>query len=107
VLAWTLPATVASRLHGDTGQTFTGQPPDRVDLCIEVDRATQRRAALMHYSQISPTAVPWRRLQLQGDCEHLRWLQPPKNEPDRTIRHNLGRCDRLRQRPRRARLGRG
>jgi hypothetical protein len=21
--------------------------------------------------------VLWRRLQLQGDCEHLRWLLPP------------------------------
>ena len=78
VLAWTLPATVASRLQSETGQKFTGQPPDRVDLCIRVGRARQRRAALMHASQISPTAVLWRRLQLQGDCEHLRWLQPPK-----------------------------
>jgi hypothetical protein len=37
----------------------------------------------MHASQISATAVLWRRLQLQGDCEHLRWLRPPQAEPDR------------------------
>ena len=87
VLAWTLPAAVASRLRSETGQEFIGQPPDRVDLCVRVDRARQRRAALMHASQVSPTAVLWRRLQLQGDCEHLRWLQPPTSEPDLTTRH--------------------
>src|SRR6516165_2575847 len=34
------------------------------------------RAATAHTSQISPSAVVWRRWQLQGDCEHLRWLLP-------------------------------
>jgi LmbE family N-acetylglucosaminyl deacetylase len=77
VLAWALPAAIADRLRAETGQPFTGQPPDRLDLCVRVDRARQRRAALMHASQISPAAVLWRRLQLQGDCEHLRWLLPP------------------------------
>ena len=78
VLAWALPTAIAGRLRGETGQPFTGQPPDRLDLCIRVDRTRQRRAALMHASQISPAAVVWRRLQLQGDCEHLRWLLPPR-----------------------------
>lgn len=77
VLAWALPAAIADRLRAETGQPFIGQPPDRLDLCVRVDRARQRRAALMHASQISPAAVLWRRLQLQGDCEHLRWLVPP------------------------------
>jgi N-acetylglucosamine malate deacetylase 2 len=45
-----------------------------VDICVRVDRARQRRAALLHTSQISPAAVLWRRLQLQGDYEHLRWI---------------------------------
>ena len=75
VLAWALPATVASRLAAETGQDFAGQPPGLIDLCVS--RTRQRRAALMHASQISP-AVLWRRLQLQGECEHLRWLVPPK-----------------------------
>jgi LmbE family N-acetylglucosaminyl deacetylase len=77
VLAWALPGTIADRLRQETGEAFAGQPPGRLDLCIRVDRARQRRAALMHASQISPNAVLWRRLQLQGDCEHLRWLVLP------------------------------
>ena len=81
VLAWTLQDTVADRLRAETGGAFAGQPPGRVDLCVRVDRARQRRAALMHASQISPAAVLWRRLQLQGDCEHLRWLLPPGGPP--------------------------
>jgi LmbE family N-acetylglucosaminyl deacetylase len=81
VLAWTLQDTVADRLRTETGAAFKGQPPGRIDLCVRVDRARQRRAALMHASQVSPAAVLWRRLQLQGDCEHLRWLLPPPGEP--------------------------
>ncbi len=68
------------------GRDETGQPPGHVDLCIRVDRGRQRRAALLHASQISPAAVLWRRLQLQGDCEHLRWLRPPQQELGRTAR---------------------
>jgi len=30
-----------------------------------------------------PAAVLWRRLQLQGECEHLRWLIPPAATPAR------------------------
>jgi N-acetylglucosamine malate deacetylase 2 len=77
VLAWALPAAIAGRLRAETGQPFAGQPPGRLDLCIRVDRTRQRRAAHAHASQISPSAVIWRRLQLQGDTEHLRWLLPP------------------------------
>jgi N-acetylglucosamine malate deacetylase 2 len=82
VLAWALPAAVAGRLRAETGQPFAGQPPGRLDLCIRVDRGRQRRAALAHASQISPAAVIWRRLQLQGDTEHLRWLLPPRASAD-------------------------
>jgi LmbE family N-acetylglucosaminyl deacetylase len=81
VLAWVLQDTVADRLREETGEAFSGQPPGRIDLCIRVDRAAQRRAALLHASQILPTAILWRRLQLQGDCEHLRWLLPPGGPP--------------------------
>jgi N-acetylglucosamine malate deacetylase 2 len=79
VLAWALPTAIADRLRAETGQPFSGQTPGRLDLCIRVDRTTQRRAALTHASQISPSAVLWRRLQLQGNCEHLRWLLPPSH----------------------------
>jgi hypothetical protein len=47
-----------------------------VELCVRVGRSRQRHAAL-HASQVSPGAVRGRRLQLQGECEHLRWLVPP------------------------------
>ncbi len=77
VLAWTLPAAVAARLSAETGQGFSGQPPGRIDLCLRVSRQRQRRAALLHATQISPAAVLWRRLQLLGECEHLRWLVSP------------------------------
>jgi N-acetylglucosamine malate deacetylase 2 len=77
VLAWVLPAAVAARLSADTGQDFAGQPPDRIDLRVRVSRERQRRAALLHASQISPGAVLWRRLGLLGGCEYLRWLIPP------------------------------
>jgi N-acetylglucosamine malate deacetylase 2 len=75
-LAWTLPAAIASQLRAETGAPFAGRPASEVDLCVRVDRARQRRAALLHASQISPGAVLWRRLQIQGDCEHLRWIEP-------------------------------
>jgi hypothetical protein len=42
-----------------------------------VDRSTQRRAAAEHASQVAPTSVLWRRLELLGDHEHLRWLNQP------------------------------
>ncbi len=77
VLAWTLPAVVAAQLSAETGQDFYGQPPNRLDLCVCVSRERQRRAALLHASQISPGAVLWRRLELLGEHEYLRWLVPP------------------------------
>jgi LmbE family N-acetylglucosaminyl deacetylase len=77
VLAWALTDAVAARLRAETGQGFAGQPDAAIDLCVRVSRSRQRRAALLHASQVSPSAVLWRRLQLQGECEHLRWLVPP------------------------------
>jgi LmbE family N-acetylglucosaminyl deacetylase len=81
VLAWALPAGLADRLRAETGQPFAGQPPGRIDFRIRVDRSGQRRAAWLHASQISPAAVLWRRLELQGDTEHLRWLLRPPGGP--------------------------
>jgi N-acetylglucosamine malate deacetylase 2 len=82
VLAWALPEAIAAQLRAETGAPFTGQPAGRMDLCVRVHRARQRRAALRHASQIPPAAVLWRRLQLQGDCEHLRWLRRPEPAPE-------------------------
>jgi N-acetylglucosamine malate deacetylase 2 len=78
-----LPATVAIQLRAETGQDWGGQQADRIDLCVRVSRDRQRRAALLHASQVAPAAVLWRRLQLQGECEYLRWLIPPAATPAR------------------------
>jgi N-acetylglucosamine malate deacetylase 2 len=78
VLTWALPTAIAGKLRAETGQPFAGRPPGRLDLCIRVDRTRQRRPALAHASQISPSAVVWRRWQLPGDCRHLRWLRSPQ-----------------------------
>ena len=48
-----------------------------IDLCVRVRWNRQRRCALLHASQVSPGMVMWRRLQLRGECEHVRWLVPP------------------------------
>jgi hypothetical protein len=50
----------AAGLRKPAGQAVTGQSSDHLDLRIRVDRAGQRRAALMHASQTSPAAVTWR-----------------------------------------------
>lgn len=74
-LAWTIPEGVAGQLRAETGAPFAGRTTGQVDLCVRVNRTRQRRAAWLHASQVSPGAVLWRRLQLQGDCEHLRWIE--------------------------------
>lgn len=75
VLAWTVPRTVADRLNGELGTTFTGHDPTDIDLVLRVDRQHQRIASLAHASQAVPTTVLWNRLDLLGDEEHLRWLR--------------------------------
>jgi hypothetical protein len=80
-----LPAAVAARLRAEAGQDCCG-PPGRIDLCARVSRDRQRRAALLHASQISPGAVLWRRLGLLGEWEYLRWLVPPGQARERKSR---------------------
>ena len=77
VLGWTLPISVAEQLNAEFGSTFTGHRPIDVDLTVPVERDKQRMASLAHASQAVPTSVLWRRLELLGDVEHLRWLKPP------------------------------
>ena len=76
VLGWTLPETVAARLNQEQGTSFTGHSAGDVDLLVTVDRARQRVACQAHDSQALPTSVLWRRLELLGDTESLRWLRP-------------------------------
>jgi len=75
VLAWTLPADVTAVLNGEFGAGFVGREPDTIDVVLPVDRARQRTAVAAHPSQAVPGSVLWRRLDLLGDREHLRWLR--------------------------------
>jgi uncharacterized OsmC-like protein len=80
VLGWTVPEDVAKQLNEEVGTSFAGHSADAVDLVLPVDRTRQRVASLAHASQAVPTSVLWRRLELLGDVEHLRWLRRPPTE---------------------------
>lgn len=76
VLAWTLPAAVAARLDQAAGDTvFRGRPDQDVDLVVPVDRTRQLAASQVYLDRSAPTGQLWRRLELLGDNEHLRWLR--------------------------------
>ncbi len=84
VLAWTIPSSVAERLNtelaGSGSSRFRGRPPQEIHLEIVVDRAHQVTASHAHHTQAVPTSPLWRRLELLGDTEHLRWLRRPTPE---------------------------
>lgn len=82
VLGWTVPRAVAEQLNEEFDTGFVGHDPDDVDLTVAVDRNRQRMASLAHASQAVPTSVLWRRLELLGDVEYLRWLR--RADPDTT-----------------------
>jgi LmbE family N-acetylglucosaminyl deacetylase len=90
VLGWTLPVTVAERLNEEMETAFVGHEPDAIDLVVAVDRERQRMACLAHASQAVPSSVLWRRLELLGDREHLRWLRhtapTPAERPEPMMR---------------------
>jgi LmbE family N-acetylglucosaminyl deacetylase/uncharacterized OsmC-like protein len=90
VLAWTLPDDVAGQLNDEFDASFSGHPRQAADVAIRVDRERQRLASLAHASQAVPTSVLWRRLELLGDVELLRWLRRPS--PTMTVRvdHRAG-----------------
>ena len=77
VLGWTLPRAVADRLRDELGIGFLGHGPDDIDVVLDVDRTAQRRAIACHASQAVPGSPLWRRLELLGPREHLRWLHRP------------------------------
>jgi N-acetylglucosamine malate deacetylase 2 len=82
VLAWTLPNPVPSQLESEFGACFTGHDPEQVDVVLSVSRERQLEAVTRHPSQAVPGSVLWRRLELQGDHEHLRWVRTPSAAPD-------------------------
>lgn len=76
VLAWSLSGEVVQTLRAETGAPFATSQ-DRGDIVLQVERGAQRRAIDHHASQAVPGSVLWRRLELQGDEEHLIWLRKP------------------------------
>lgn len=86
VLAWTVAARVAAALNAEFGTSFAGRADDEVHATITVDRRRQLAAIACHRSQSSGNPVLWRRLELSGDREPLRWLRRsggPPALPDR------------------------
>jgi LmbE family N-acetylglucosaminyl deacetylase len=81
VLAWTLPTTVTDAINAEHGVALHGDPPAAIDIVLSVARQGQRRAIDAHASQAVPGSILWRRLELLGDQEVLRWLRPPAASP--------------------------
>jgi N-acetylglucosamine malate deacetylase 2 len=83
VLGWTVPRAVATSLNAEYGATLTGHEPDDIDLVVPVQRTLQRAAIACHPSQAVPGGPLWRRLELLGGHEHLRWLRrTPTTHPN-------------------------
>ncbi|MBK8469655.1 MAG: PIG-L deacetylase family protein [Candidatus Phosphoribacter sp.] len=80
-LAWTLSEDVATELAAAYGVGFSGHALHECDVFLTVDRTRQRRAIAAHASQAVPSSVLWRRLELQGDTELLRLIDPTPGPP--------------------------
>lgn len=78
VLGWTVPDTVAAQLRAEHGAAFDGHSEAEIDLTVTVERTLQLKAVGCHPSQAVPGSVLWRRIELLGDQEHLRWLRSPQ-----------------------------
>lgn len=74
VLAWAVPDKVARCLNEEFHTTFAGRPNHEIDITIAVDRLRQLDAIRHHQSQSAGNPVLWRRLDLLGPSEHLRYL---------------------------------
>jgi LmbE family N-acetylglucosaminyl deacetylase len=74
VVGWTVPQTVAQQLRHEHGAPFDGHLPEDIDIVLPVDRTAQLKAVACHLSQAVPGSVMWRRIELLGHHEHLRWL---------------------------------
>lgn len=75
VLGWTLPASVAAQLNRELATNFVVHPAADIGIELPVKRMRQLAASHAHVSQAISTSVLWRRLQLLGDTEHLRYLR--------------------------------
>ena len=84
VLAWTVTEAVARSLNDEFATRFVGRAPYEIDLEVPVDRALQLDGIRCHGTQSAANPVLWRRLELTGGREFLRWLRGPVR----------GRCER-------------
>lgn len=78
VLAWAIPDKVARLLNDEFHTTFAGRRDDELDIAVSVDRSRQVDAIRCHRSQATDNPVLWRRLELLGPVEHLRYLADPR-----------------------------
>jgi len=81
VLGWCLPEKVADLLNDESGTSFSSRSDLEIDIVVDVDRERQLAAVQAHPSQAVPGSILWRRLDLLGDREHLRWLLPSTPTP--------------------------
>lgn len=81
VLAWVVTERVAACLNAEFPTAFAGRSGAQIDLTLRVDRTRQLAAIACHRSQSTDNPVLWRRLQLSGDLEPLRWLRRPARPP--------------------------
>lgn len=79
VIAWAVPRRVTATLNVELGAGFVGRDDTEIDLVLQVDRTRQRAAIACHESQSSDNPLLWRRLELLGEHESLRWLRRPSN----------------------------
>lgn len=78
VLAWTLPRRVAEALNAELATCFVGRADHEIDGVVRVGRDHQQRAVACHDSQSGDNVVLWRRLELLGNEESVRWLRRPE-----------------------------
>ena len=88
VIAWGLPPDVAAALNEETGSTdFTPVGPG--SFTVPVDREHQRLATLTYAHDAAADTLGWRRLELLGDVERLRWLRRgPADQTQMLVTHD-------------------
>jgi LmbE family N-acetylglucosaminyl deacetylase len=75
VVAWSIPQGAAAALNAEFGTSFIGRQPREIDIDLPVERDAQRKAIGCHNSQATENEVLWRRLELLGNHEHIRYLR--------------------------------
>lgn len=84
VLGWALPRRVADELNERFGASMDGVDEPQLPFALTVDRVRQRDAIAAHRSQAVPGSILWRRIELLGDREYRRWINPPPAGVDDT-----------------------